>query len=169
MNGKSSDWGNISAGVPQGSILGPLMFLVYISDLTKDLKCTVKMFADDTSIFTVVHDPNVAAIDLNHDLEHIKLWANQWRMSFNPDPSKQAVEITFSTGRDKLNHPILVFNNSQVRKVDDHKHFGLILDSKLSFSSHIHAAISKSRKAIGMLRLLSMYLPRETLIVLYKL
>ena len=49
------------------------MFLVYINDLTKDLKCTVKFFAYDTSIFTVVHDPNVAAIDLNHDLEHIKL------------------------------------------------------------------------------------------------
>ena len=90
-------------------------------------------------------------------------------MSFNPDPSKQAVEITFSTKRDKFNHPILFFDNSQVMRVDEHKHLGLILDSKLSFSSHIHAAISKSRKAIGMLRLLSMYLPRETLNVLYKL
>ena len=169
LNGKSSAWGNISAGVPQGSVLGPLMFLVYINDLTKDLKCTVKLFADDTSIFTIVRDPNVAAIDLNHDLEHIKLWANRWKMSFNPDPSKQAVEITFSTKRDKFNHPVLFFNNSQVMRVDEHKHLGLILDSKLSFSSHIHAAISKSRKAIGMLRLLSMYLPRETLNVLYKL
>ena len=102
LNGKSSTWGSISAGVPKGSVLGPLMLLVYINDLTKDFKCTVKLFADDTSIFTVVHDPNVAAIDLNHDLEHITLWANtirRWMMSFNPDPSKQAVEITFSTKR----------------------------------------------------------------------
>ena len=153
----------------QSDILLILLILLICNDLPKDLKCTVKLFADDTSIFTVVLDPNVAAIDLNHDLEHIKLWANRWRMSFNPDPSKQAVEITFSTKRDKFNHPILFFNNSQVMRVDEHKHLGLILDSKLSFSSHIHAAISKSRKAIGMLRLLSMYLPRETLNVLYKL
>ena len=120
-----------------------LSCFLYINDFTKDLKCAVKMFADDTSIFTVVRDPTVAAIDLNHDLEHIKLWANQWRMSFSPDLSKRAVEITFSTRRDKPNHPILVSNNSQVRRIDEHKHFGLILDSKLSFSSHIHAAIFK--------------------------
>ena len=68
----------------------------------------------------------IAAIDLNHDFEHIKLWANQWRMSFGPVPSRQAVEITFPTRRDKFNHRILVFNNSQVRRVDGHKHLGLL-------------------------------------------
>ena len=76
------------------------MFLVYVNHWTKDLKCTVKLFAGDNPISTVVHDPNVAAINLNHDLEHIKLWVNRWRMSYNPDPSKQAVEISFSTRRD---------------------------------------------------------------------
>ena len=56
LNGKCSNWGDISAGVPQGSILGPLFFLVYINDLTADLKCNVKLFADDTSLFTVVRE-----------------------------------------------------------------------------------------------------------------
>ena len=55
--------------MPQGSILGPLFFLVYIKDLTTDLKCNVELFADDTSLFTVVQEPNVAAEDMNHDLE----------------------------------------------------------------------------------------------------
>ena len=69
LNGRCSTWGDILAGVPQGSILGPLFFLVYIKDLTTDLKCNVKLFADDTSLFTVVQEPNAAAEDMNHDLE----------------------------------------------------------------------------------------------------
>ena len=96
LNGQSSSWGDISAGVPQGSILGPLFFLVYINDLTADLKCNVKLFADDTSLFTVVEDSNTAVNDMNHDLELISQWAYDWKMSFNPDPQKQAVELVFS-------------------------------------------------------------------------
>ena len=71
LNGKCSNWGDISAGVPQGSILGPLFFLVYINDLTADLKCNVKLFADDKSLFTVVREANEAASDMNHDLQLI--------------------------------------------------------------------------------------------------
>ena len=71
----------------QGSILGPLLFLVYKNDLTTDLKCNVKLFADDTSIFTVVQDLYSAASDINHDLELISQWAHNWRMSFNPRSS----------------------------------------------------------------------------------
>ena len=58
LNGQSSSWGDISAGVPQGSILGPLFFLVYINDLTEDLRCNVKLFADDTTLFMVVQNFN---------------------------------------------------------------------------------------------------------------
>ena len=87
----------------QASILGPILFLIYINDLTDGLRCNVKLFADDTSIFTVVHDPPTAAIDMNHDLNLIKLWAHNWRMSFNPN--KQAVELTFSKKRIPMNYP----------------------------------------------------------------
>ena len=96
LNGQCSNWVDISAGVPQGSILGPLFFLVYINDLTTDLKCNVKLFADDSSLFTIVHDSNTATNDMNHDLELISKWAHDWRMSFNPDPQKQAVQLIFS-------------------------------------------------------------------------
>ena len=81
LNRKCSIWGNISAGVPQGSILGPLFFLVYINYLTENLKCNVKLFADDTSLFTVVKNSNTAAADMNHDLELIRQWAHDWWMS----------------------------------------------------------------------------------------
>ena len=135
--------------MPQGSILGPLFFLLYINDLTNNLKCSVKLFADDTSLFTVVQDPNLAVSDMNHDLDQIALWAHDWRMSFNPDPRKQAVELVFTKKRVKTNHPVILVNASPVLTVYQHKHLGIILDSKLSFSAHIQAAINKSRRAIG--------------------
>ena len=113
MNGKTSNCGTVTAGVPQGSILGPLFFLVYINDLTEDLRCNAKLFADDTSLFTIVHDPNAAASDINHDLDIIKAWATKWRMSFNPDPNKQAVELTFSTKRVKTDQPDILFGGFQ--------------------------------------------------------
>ena len=169
LNGKASQWGAIKAGVPQGSILGPLFFLIYINDLTDGLKCDVKLFADDTSIFTVVHDPTSAAADINHDLRLINLWARKWRMSFNPDTSKQAIEVTFSKRRCPPNHPIIFFNDIPVLKAQEQKHLGIILDSKLSFASHIKAAISKSRQGIGVLRFFSKYLPRHTLNEMFKL
>ena len=169
LNGQSSNWGDISAGVPPGSILGPLFFLVYINDLAVGLKCDVKLLADDTSLFTVVEDSKTAANDMNHDLDLISQWAHTWRMSFNPDPQKQAVELTFSKKKIEIDHPVILFSNINVKKVVEHKHLGIILDSKLSFSAHIKSAISKTRKGIGLLKYLSKYLPRQTLNELYKL
>ena len=68
LNGQSSEWAEIKAGVPQGSVLGPLLFLVYINDLPDGLESNAKLFADDTSIFSVVKDPNESCNKLNNDL-----------------------------------------------------------------------------------------------------
>ena len=155
--------------MPQGSILGPLFFLVYINDLAVSLKCNVKLFADDTSLFTVVENPNTSANDMNHDLDLISQWAYTWRMSFNPDPQKQAVELKFSMKKSEIDHPVILFNDIPVKKVDEHKHLGIILDSKLSFSAHIKSAISKTRQGISLLKYLSKYLPRHTVNEIYKL
>ena len=106
---------------------------------------------------------------MNHDLELVRKWANDWRMSFNPDPTKQAVELMFSKKKSVIDHPVILFNDMPVMKVDEYKHLGITLDRTLSFSAHIKAAISKTRKGIGMLRFLSRYLPRHTLNELYKL
>ena len=75
---------------------------MYTNEITENLKCNGKLFADDTSLLTVAQNPNTAAYDMNHALELIKQWAHQWRMSFNPDPQKQAVEISFSRKRNKI-------------------------------------------------------------------
>ena len=68
---------------------------VYINDLTADLKRHVKLFADNTSFFTVVQEPNTAAEDMNHDLELISKWAHNWAISFNPDPQNKPLNYCF--------------------------------------------------------------------------
>ena len=77
LNGQHSKWSNISAGVPQGSILEPLLFLIYINDLPDNLSSNPKLFADDTSLFSAVHDKNQSGINLNDDLEKVRNWAFQ--------------------------------------------------------------------------------------------
>ena len=90
LNGQSFSWTNVNAGIPQGYILGPLFFVIYINDLPDGLSSNAKLFANDTSLFSVVHDINTSAIELNSDLKKINDWAFQWQMTFNPDRSKQA-------------------------------------------------------------------------------
>ena len=86
LNGSYSDYSSIESGVTQGSVLGPLLFLVYINDFERNIKSNIKFFADDTMLFSKVNDPVTSANDLNHDLDMIYQWAHQWKMEFYPDP-----------------------------------------------------------------------------------
>ena len=168
LNGKISDWAHVEAGVPQGSVLGPLLFLIYINDITVNIKSNIRIFADDVSLFKVVDDITISYEDLQHDLNLISQWAEQWRLRFNPDLTKQAVEVIFSTKIKPLNHPPLICNNSTVKLVDEHKQLGIILDKKLSFTSHIYSKLSIARKGIGTILRLRKYLPRNILEQIFK-
>ena len=82
LNGQVSHWSSIEAGVPQGSILGPLLILInFFNDLSDDLSTNAKLFPDDTSLFSVVRDINTSAAHLNNDLKKISNLAFQWKMS----------------------------------------------------------------------------------------
>ena len=139
-------------GVPQSSILGPLLLLVYINDLSEDLPTNAKLFADDTSLFSDIHDRQTSANNLNNNLEMILNWAFQRKMNFNPDPTKQAQEVIFSRKTIKLPQPSLAFSNAEVTQSIYQKHLGIILDSKLSFENYLTMGATKINKTIGLLR-----------------
>ena len=168
LNGQFSSWANVDAGVPQGSILGPLLFLVYINDLTNDLSSSAKLFANDTSLFSVVFNVDATAKELNDDLAKVQDWALRWKMSFNPDISKQAQEVIFSRKLKKTPRPPLMFNSNLVNKASSQKHLGIILDESLSFEKHLKTISVKTNKALYILRKLQNLLPRDALITLYK-
>ena len=135
---KIRPWTNVHAGVAQGSILGPVLFLIYINDLSDNLTSYAKGFADDTSLFSIVHDVNTSAIELNDDLKKFNKCAFQSKMSFNPDLSKQAQEGIFSSKSKRATHPPLVFNSNNLSQSFSQKHFGIILDFKLTFEDHLN-------------------------------
>ena len=111
LNGQYLSWDNVNAGVPQGSILVLLLFLIYINDLSNNLSSNCKLFADDTSLFSVVNNIHTSATTLSHYLKAITSWAFQWKMILNPDLRKQAQEVIFSRKNKKLLHPTRFFNN----------------------------------------------------------
>ena len=168
LDGFLSDFLDIESGVPQGSVLGHLLFLIYINDLEYNLSSNVKFFADDTMLYSIVTDPATSARELNNDLRLIQEWAYQWKLEFNPDPTKQANEVIFSCKKKKINHPSLFFNGNQVTKKTDQKHLGLTLVSNLSFKKHLDEKLSKVKRYLGTLKPLSWYLSINTLSLMYK-
>ena len=169
LNGIESEWEDVLSGVPQGSVLGPLLFLIYIDDLTDGIFSRIRLFADDSSLFARVTDINATHDQLLNDLNTITNWADQWKMKFNPDISKQAIEVIFSHKHNKPIHPLLSFNNIPVARESDTKHLGLVLDDRLSFRKHIHDAIQKANTGLALMKYLSSFVSRDILNMTYKL
>ena len=160
LNGQLSDWAPILAGVPQGSILGPLLFLIYINDLPDNLNSLIKLFADDTCLFSTVYDdPNHSAKVLDDYLNKISEWVYKWKILFNPDLTKQSQEVIFSRKYIKTDHPIVCFNEALVAHTTCQKHLGMHLDEKLNFNHHINKKIAKANKGFGLIHKLAHVLP----------
>ena len=111
LNGQASEWRKVLEGVPQGSFLGPLLFLIFFDDILANLGCKKKILADDTSLFPLVPDPNENSVKLGGDLGRVAWWVQHWKMSFNADPSKQALEVHFSCKINPVHTPPVYFNN----------------------------------------------------------
>ena len=140
--------------MPQSSVLGRPFFLVYINDLVENIISDAKLFADDTSLFTVVYDEDTVADQLNRDLKVISDLAYQWKMQFNPEKNEQAIQVIFSRKRTKPVHSPIFLNESEVKIKDEQKDLGMILDSCLNFNSHMRETIISARRGIGVIRYL---------------
>ena len=171
INGFLSKKGKIISGVPQGSILGPLLFLIYINDLPNCLKSTIPcLYADDTHIFTSSHDTAKIADCLNSDLENITDWLTVNKLQSHPNKTKMMV----IGSRYNLNHKVsdlrsnIRINNNVVLSVFSPKCLGIYLDERLAFDAHIEDLCKKNCSGIGVLTRIKSLLPKECLLKLYK-
>ena len=131
-------------------------FLVYINNLPENILANMKLFADDSSLFNRVSDVNITQSLLENDLTTIQNWAHQWKMVFNPDITKHAIEIVFSV-KNKSIRPLLSFNNVAVALKPFSIHLGLYMDETLSFSKHIREKIAKAMNGVSLTKFLSKY------------
>jgi len=156
--GASSSLAEIKAGVPQGSILGPLLFLVYINDIVNDIQAHINLFADDTSLFVVVDNPNSAAAVLERDIDKIAKWADTWLVKFNPLKSESLV---ISRKRDKPYHAPINMYDTPIPEVNSHTHLGIILSNDGSWHQHIECIKLKAWSRVNLLKKLRFRLDRR--------
>ena len=164
VDGIKSDTLDVKAGIPQGSRLGPLLFIIYMNDIINNIESDILIFADDTCLFATGSDPAETADILNRDLEKISAWAIKWKVTFNASKSK---EMIFSK---KLlnNSPPLIFENDFIDRVSVHKHLGLYLSSSLDWSEQIKQVCLKANRKLSVLRSVKL-LSRQNLDLLFKI
>jgi len=163
VEGQKSEPGLIKAGVPQGSVLGPLLFLIYINDLPENVISNIKLFADDTSLYVEVEDHEQAAVSLNNDLQSIKNWADQWLVNFSP-PKTKLMTCSF---RSENVLPDIIFHNVTLTETKSNKHLGLTLSKNLSWSEHINAILKSVSPMSDVLNRLKYKLDRVSLEQIY--
>jgi len=152
--------------VPQGSVLGPLLFLIYINDITANIKSNIKLFADDTSLYvTIDGDAVEATAQLNEDLLQIGRWAENWIVKFNATKTK-ALTISLKKNLNNIQLP-LSFNNNILETVNSHKHLGIEINSTLSWKEHLLTIGENASKKLNVLAQLKYLLDRKTLTTMY--
>jgi hypothetical protein len=141
VNGQESEYCPVLSGVPQGSVLGPLLFLLYINDLPRNISSECRLFADDALLYNVRENRNT----LQEDLDKLQKWASIWQLSFNATKcSVLSVGETNSTQE-------FFLNNIKLKNVNHHPYLGVELSSDLKFHQHFENMSSKASRLLGML------------------
>ena len=147
LQGKQSDTSWVSSGVPQGSVLGPILFLIYINDLPDCVTSQVRLFADDTIVYRKIKDHRDEAI-LQKDLSSLEEWENQWQMEFHPGKC-QVIRVTKAL---KPKDTEYYLHGHKLDIVSSAKYLGLTIQKDLKWNTHINQVISKGNRTLGMLR-----------------
>ena len=171
VNGVASDIEDIEVGVPQGSCLGPLLFLIYINDLPQAVQgSTVSMYADDTSLCHQSNDITQLNKAINNDLRHLDTWLQGNKLSLNVAKTNSML-ITTKQKRNILKDTNLDLDlnlrESELEVVQKTKYLGVQIDCSLDWKEQIKAVSAKVSRAVGFLKHAKNFLPRETLKTLY--
>ena len=164
LPGVSSSWTSVKAEVPQGSILGPLLFLLYINDIVEDLNSSIRLYADDTSLYIIVDDPIQVAQQFNSDLAKIYRWSDKWLVTFYPAKSDYT---NLSRKHNKPYHPPVLLNQTQIAEVHSHKHLDIIITNVWTWHEYLELVQSKTWKRINIMRKLKFQLDRKSLHTIY--
>ena len=165
LNSTYSSQGLIEAGVPQGSILGPLLFLIFINDIADIFESTSRLFADDTSLLKSSSSCQEIQLTLNRDLETLNTWSKTWLVNFNPDKT----DVLFISNSTDIEQDIdLEFDGKVLNFTDYHKHLGVTFNSNAKWGDHVNGIYSSAMKKINVLRKLKHLISRDALLKIYK-
>ena len=134
----------LTSDVPQGTVLGPLLFLIFINDLTESITSSVKLFADDCLVYRTIHSSN-DAIQLQEDLVQLGLWVNSWQMTLNPHKCS-ILHVCNKRNTVCAKYTINGFPSNCVSGV---RYLGVSISSKMFWSDHIDDICTKARKSLG--------------------
>ena len=147
VSGESSEMSGVSSGVPQGSVLGPTLFLVFVNDIVDALSrdTGIKLFADDALVFRAVSGGD-SVLAMQRELVNLEGWARRWQMSFNP---RKCSVMQFGPS---VQPPEYIFCGQVLQIVTSTKYLGVMLHSSLSWDEQITAQVNKGYRVLGMLR-----------------
>ena len=164
-NNNKSETKHITHGVPQGSILGPLLFIIYVNDFSRasDLLFSI-MFADDTSVFIEGHSFNEVIESLNTELKKVSFWLQSNKLTLNV---KKSHYMVFHRSRIKHNQTAIKIQNCTINKTDSKKFLGVIIDNKLNWHEHIIYIKNKISKSIGIIYKVRKFVEKQTIKNMY--
>ena len=165
VNADTSTRRPVISGVPQGSVLGPILFTLFVSDVPGAVSSLISMFADDTKVYTALLEDD-SSQNLADDLESLQEWSQKMQMCFHP---KKCKVMHLGSKNMRHDYSMTLADGSQhaLEKVDTEKDLGVTIDYKLQFSEHVRTAVAKANRILGCLRHTFKHMTKDTLLLLY--